>query len=124
MILFLDRTTFDENNFSQESFKINMVAKIFDITRSTQKLLVSFYFFSMKRKKRTRPTKSSRKIISKDERDKVARFQRIWILFDQILPRCKNFLSTFNLDENSIRRGIIFSKRLLQIFLRFEFQLY
>lgn len=64
----------------------------------------------MKRKKRTRPTKSSRKIISKDERDKVARFQRIWILFDQILPRCKNFLSTFNLDENSIRRGIFFEK--------------
>lgn len=39
-----------------------MVAKIFDITRSTQKLLVSFYFFSMKRKKRSSP----HKIVSKN----------------------------------------------------------
>lgn len=93
-----------------------MVAKIFDITRSTQKLLVSFYFFSMKRKKRTRPIKSSRKIISKDERDKVARFQRIWILFDQILPRCKNFLSTFNLDDKQYPMRYNFFEKIITNF--------
>lgn len=104
-----------------------MVAKIFDITRSTQKLLVSFYFFSMKRKKRSSP----HKIVSKNYFERWTRqggsipkdLDTLRSNFTQLLsfdfqPRRKQYPTRYNFFEKIITN---FPSIRVSIILIFEF---
>lgn len=106
-----------------------MVAKIFDITRSTQKLLVSFYFFSMKRKKRSSP----HKIVSKNYFERWTRqggsipkdldtlrsnFTPLQKLSFDFQPRRKQYPTRYNFFEKIITN---FPSIRVSIILIFEF---